>query len=168
MLISTRYELTKLINEKGYKTGVEVGVREGFFSYYLLKHSKLKHLYSIDPFGGRHGDQDYKNASSMLAHFGKKSDIIRKTSMEVAEQFAREGKKFDYVYIDANHRYRFVKDDIAAWWNLIEPGGMLSGHDYVVAKNCGVIAAVDEFVARENLKLELTTEHLASWYVYKP
>ena len=164
MLINTRFELVKEINAAKYKTGVEVGVREGYFSYYLLKHSKLKQLHSVDPWAGRHGEQDYQNAKSMLKHFGNRSTLVREASNQVYNRF----KGVDFVYIDANHRYKYVREDIALWWSVLAPGGMLSGHDYVDAKGCGVITAVDEFVAREGLELRVTDEHLATWYVTKP
>lgn len=171
MIIDTRYELVKEINANGYKTGVEVGVREGYFSYYLLKHSKLKALYSIDPWADRHGEQNYQNAKSMLDMFGSRSVLSRVGSMEAVQSPVFTDVAYpplDFVYIDANHRYKYVREDIDAWWDVLSPGGMLSGHDYVDAKGCGVIKAVDDFVAREGLELRVTNEHLASWYVQKP
>lgn len=174
MLINTRYDLVKEINANGYKTGVEVGVCEGYFSYYLLKHSKLKLLYSIDPWVDSHGEQNYQNAKSMLDPFISRSVISRLPSMAAVRSPVFHNSTNgsfpnpDFVYIDANHRYKYVRDDIAAWWNVLSPGGMLSGHDYIKTRGCGVIQAVDDFVARERLELRVTNEYLASWYVQKP
>jgi cephalosporin hydroxylase len=34
-----------------------------------------------------------------------------------------------FIFIDANHSYDNVRDDIRAWRNKVRPGGMLAGHD---------------------------------------
>jgi len=54
--------------------------------------------------------------------------ILRLTSLEAAKIFWPEF--FDMVYIDANHGYQFVVNDIKAWLPLIKKGGIIAGHDY--------------------------------------
>jgi hypothetical protein len=36
---------------------------------------------------------------------------------------------FDFVYIDGNHRYSYVFDDLTRWWPRVRQGGMLIGDD---------------------------------------
>lgn len=73
----------------------------------------------------------------------------------------------DVVYIDADHSYTAVRDDIAVWYPRVTPGGALCGHDYYPEKHWpGVKRAVDEFIARE--QLVLTTYADSSWMVLKP
>jgi len=55
---------------------------------------------------------------------------------------------FDFVFIDADHRYEQVQQDIQAWYPKVKVGGLLCGHDYD-GKNdrrgiWGVKRAVDE------------------------
>ena len=38
--------------------------------------------------------------------------------------------QLDIVFIDGNHKYQPVLDDIEAWYPQIRPGGLLCGHDY--------------------------------------
>jgi len=52
-------------------------------------------------------------------------------------------EKFDFIFIDAIHEYEAVKADIAKALELIEPGGIIAGHDYAPGW-FGVMQAVDE------------------------
>lgn len=36
----------------------------------------------------------------------------------------------DFIYIDGNHQYSSVKEDIISWLPKIKKGGVISGHDY--------------------------------------
>lgn len=48
----------------------------------------------------------------------------------------------DLVFIDADHTYEAVKEDIELWKPHVRPGGLLCGHDYRLFE--GVTQAVDE------------------------
>ncbi len=54
----------------------------------------------------------------------------------------------DFVFLDANHSYESVVNDLRAWWPKIRPGGMLAGHDYTWT---GVRRAVHEFFGHSDL-----------------
>lgn len=168
MKLNTRYELIKPINDYKLQIGAEVGVKEGYYSYYLLKYTKLKKLYSIDNWkdGWENGRME---AETSLKHFGPRSEIMPMRSSDAAKIFKEKGIKLDFVYIDANHRYTSVKEDIAMWWSLLNDGGILAGHDYVEANGCGVIPAVNEFIkANPYLTLYLTDDHMKTWWTVKP
>jgi predicted O-methyltransferase YrrM len=36
---------------------------------------------------------------------------------------------FDLIFIDADHSYAAVQEDVAAWRSKVKPGGLLCGHD---------------------------------------
>jgi hypothetical protein len=57
--------------------------------------------------------------------------------------------ELDFVYIDGNHTYEFVKADLECYAPKLRPGGYLAGDDYGVRGwwEDGVTRAVDEFVA---------------------
>lgn len=165
MNLQTRYDLPRLLKGKDFKVGVELGVCEGYFSLYLLKHSTLNVLYSVDNWKNS-WQNGKKEAYTSLGHFGGRSKILEMKTVEAALYFIKNKIIPDFVYIDANHRYSSVKQDMGDWWPLIRPGGIMAGHDYIDGE--GVVPAVDEFVAENKLELNLTADHMKSWWVTKP
>ncbi len=67
--------------------------------------------------------------------------VYQMTSEEAASQIAGG---FDIVFIDANHAYEYVKQDIRLWRPKVRSGGFLAGHDYLSKR--GVRRAVDELL----------------------
>jgi len=67
-------------------------------------------------------------------------------------------ESLDFVFIDADHKYVSVCDDIREWSKKVRIGGIVSGHDYYKTRgeNLGVINAVDEYVAEHGYTLHLT------------
>lgn len=49
-------------------------------------------------------------------------------SVVVAKQY--EDDSLDFVFIDGDHRYECVLEDINAWLPKIKSGGVIAGHDY--------------------------------------
>lgn len=74
---------------------------------------------------------------------------IKSSSVEAASLY--EANTLDFVFIDANHVYEAVKDDLQAWFSKVKTGGIIAGHDYY--NDPGVKKAVDEFFGEENIQL---------------
>jgi hypothetical protein len=53
-----------------------------------------------------------------------------RASSEIASNMFQD-ESLDFVYIDANHAYDFVKQDIELWYPKVKKGGYLWGHDYI-------------------------------------
>jgi hypothetical protein len=153
---------------------VEVGVLRGAFSNVLIK-SNPKSLTLIDCWQTLSTDEfpdyvDYtqekwdsirhKVEKRFLKH--KNVNIIKAKSMQAVTKFA--DNSLDFVYLDGNHTYDFVKQDLNAWYNKVKVGGILAGHDYPLKS---VKQAVDEFCKDKKL-LSITEEKLtASYYIKK-
>ena len=160
--------------------GVEVGVFTGALSKLLLKREDLK-LHMVDPwvesdpnseyaktdFHGKLSEAQQQKCFLMTvdatAFAGKRASIIRNDSMTAANQF-RPGS-LDFVFLDADHTYNAVRNDLAAWVNKLKPGGVLCGHDYDHPQfpEWGVKRAVDEFCALHGYKLELGKNY--TWFI---
>jgi hypothetical protein len=136
-----RADLAVLFAELNFKKGAEIGVERGLYSEILCKANPKLHLYSIDPWKvsayepgiqGIYYDQKmfddfYKETKKRLKPYN--CTIIRKTSMKAAGKFPDES--LDFVYIDGNHDFVNVTNDIYTWSKKVRPGGIISGHDYI-------------------------------------
>ena len=139
MLPMNRFSgLCGLFAELQFKVGAEIGVDRGRYSkWLLLKNRKLK-LFCIDPYlvYSEYIETHHKGVKAMNAshehakqRLGKLNcEIIVKTSMEALGDF--EDNSLDFVFIDGNHSFEYVVDDIAGWSKKVRPGGIISGHDY--------------------------------------
>jgi predicted O-methyltransferase YrrM len=69
---------------------------------------------------------------------------IEKRSAEAVSGF--EDNSIDVVYIDGDHEYASVREDILLWTPKVKQGGLICGHDYNDLHRDGVIKAVDEIL----------------------
>lgn len=181
-IINSRKDFGYILNYLGLSgAGVEVGVRKGNFSKYLLDTWKGQLLYSVDPWlhysdgeyidgsnvGQKKQEKIYQEARKKLSRYKQRSVIIRATSLDAAKQIT--DRSLDFVYLDAQHHYEAVKQDIAIWRSKLRSGGVISGDDYADIKDednvFGVKKAVDEFVSEQNIELILTADGLfPSWF----
>jgi hypothetical protein len=182
-----REELGFMLNARGLTgCGVEVGVRDGWFSEMLLDRWRGRHLISVDPWR-EFGADEYKDLSNVeqarqdelhratgerLARFGERSSIWRMTGSEAAERLPHHS--LDLVYLDARHDYDSVMSDLAEWHERLRPGGVIAGHDYVdgdfVDGLFGVESAVNEFFGARGLRVRATFADPPwfSWWVQIP
>jgi len=130
-----RNNLPELFVELGFETGVEIGVQQGLYTEVLCK-SGLK-IFAVDPWETYKNyrtyvaqirlDRYYNEAKIRLEKYD--CDIIKNFSMVALEGF--EDESLDFVYIDGNHDFQNVTNDIHEWGKKIKNGGIISGDDYV-------------------------------------
>lgn len=150
-----------------HSVGAEIGVWRGDFAAQLLWHVRPRKLHLIDPWrfepdlaeawygGSAATSQDDMDAiyKDVRGRFRRMPVVWhRQSSMQAAK--AIDGP-LDWAYIDGNHQYEFVSEDLRVFWGKIASGGILSGDDYHNHGwwGDGVIRAVDEFVASRRCEL---------------
>jgi len=65
-------------------------------------------------------------------------------STEAATEY--EDHSLDFVWIDGDHSYEAVVQDITAWLPKVKPGGWMGGHDYNHPQHEGVKQACCELI----------------------
>lgn len=119
---------------------VEVGSWKGMSSAYMAveiaNSEKNIDFYCVDTWNGSVEHELYgMDTSSLYETFIQNMNpvkdyfkAIRSESLEAAKQF--EDNSLDFVFIDASHEYKDVKDDIISWLPKVKYGGVIAGHDY--------------------------------------
>jgi hypothetical protein len=142
--------------------GAEIGTWRGDNAAALLRRAKPAVLYLIDPwahqvecqramYGGRSDGQAELDAiyASVVDRFAGDERVIikRQTSAQAAQGFT--AGCLTWAYIDGDHRYEAVLEDLELYSRVVHPGGYLAGDDYGLKGwwEDGVRRAVDEFVA---------------------
>jgi len=132
-----REVLPRLFTELGYKVGAEVGVQRGSFSKHLCRTVPGLKLYAVDPWldypdypscnGQAYKDRLHEIAVEKLAPYN--CEIVREASADAVWRF--DDGALDFVFIDANHSYDYVRQDIELWSRVVRHGGILAGDDYL-------------------------------------
>jgi len=146
--------------------GVEIGTSHGINAHAILSFLPMKTLYLIDPYfkyieyiekwAPNHSqndfDNDYMIAKKRLKKYKNKIQFIKMKSEEAIMLSCLIPNDLDFVYIDGNHDYNYVKKDLELYYPKVKDGGVLGGDNFE-AKFQGVPRAVLEFVDTKNLKL---------------
>ena len=134
-----RHVFVNLVNEHRWTHGAELGVDKGILFGALLRGCPNLHLTGVDTFP----DHERSRRVFELANaYVDRSHLMVMTTHEASALM--EPASLDFVFIDADHSYDAVKDDIALWRPKVKTGGWLGGHDYHPRKFPGVVKAVDE------------------------
>lgn len=146
-----KYFGTKKINV------VEIGILKGENSLSILKKLNVNKIYLIDPYMkyiDYKKDPNYLNLNDAkvisfkkLKKYSKNLIWVRDYSDKAIKQIK---ERVDFIYIDGNHEYGYVKKDLELYWKILNKGGILSGHDI---QYHGVSRAVLEFAEKNKIKI---------------
>lgn len=171
---------SKVIKENGFKKCAEVGIGYGLHANEILMNTDIEMLYLIDPvkyypndvfaedimkYGGF--EKLFTNIMKYLSIYDSRYHLFRKESVTITNNEIMDGS-LDAVFIDADHSYEAVTQDLYFWWGKLRLGGWLLGDDYA---SCwpGTTQAVDEFAYKNGLQMELMTKNIdgSGYPIYK-
>lgn len=153
--------------------GAEIGVWKGDFSHKIMQTAKPKKLLLIDPWqlndteeyaDAWYGAQAKVDMNSVFEQVtgrfirlidSGRIEIIRESSQTAVP--ALTDASLDFVYIDGDHTYEAVLNDLKNAFLKIVPGGFICGDDYSLGNwwGDGVVRAVNEFIGAYPVKIEL-------------
>lgn len=171
-IFETRNEMFKYYcNNISNPKILEIGVFKGEFLDYIVKNCNNGFIEGVDLFEGTtcSGDVDgnnveYHNIKNIyLELLDKYKDTLNvKLYKSNSNDFLQniDDNIYDIIYIDGDHSYEGVKQDLINSYKKIKNNGYIMGHDYEMnmkkAKNFydfGVKKAVDEFCIDYNLSI---------------
>lgn len=154
-----RKDFDRLLAEMNLDEGCEVGVLTGKHARWMLDCNLNLHLHLVD---------SYKYYEEMLK---RNSDVARYLpemrgklagcnctehimfSMDAVRKF--KNGSLDFVYIDSNHKFDFVMQDLIEWSKKVRTGGIVSGHDY---NEESVAQAVNTYTKAHNIEFFITSK----------
>jgi len=171
-----RNYILELLAKFNMTKGAEIGVGEGRYSEVMFKKIPNLELLCVDIWeigedkanlrlGQSKVERNYRHALQRLSQFSE-AKIIKGKSMDIVRDIPYES--LDFVYIDANHQFDFVMQDIFEWSKRVKKGGLVAGHDYIRTKGFGVIEAVNAYTQAHGInEFFLTSEPYSSWFFCK-
>jgi len=93
----------------------------------------------------------------LLKKFEKNIHLIQGNSNKVLKKI--DMSKIDYVFLDGGHEYNTVKSDLDNCIEVVKKGGTVLCDDYNLGSAPGVKRAIDEFVEKNQLNIEILCEN---------
>jgi hypothetical protein len=183
---ASRQDFYRLLDRLGLDNGAEIGVEGGSNAALMLATCPRLRLLGVDAWQAYAEYRDYKrqrrlgefyeSAKKAVAPYGDRCRLVRAFSMDAVRDVPMESLGF--VYIDGNHEFDFVMEDIIAWSRRVRPGGIVAGHDYYRHKTrpVGVIDAVTAYLKAHAItdawvfggQCECEPELPPSWFFIRP
>lgn len=129
---------------------LEIGTLAGDYAEVLIKEVKPEHIDLVDVFKANDWpDCNRFNKHSHLSFVQNRFKDVKNITYHVGYSdniLPNLNKKFDYIYIDANHDYEHCKSDLVNSLPLLDEGGIIGFNDYIVDQDHGVDYGVIEVV----------------------
>jgi predicted O-methyltransferase YrrM len=154
-------ELNRLVREAGAKRSLEVGLAYGFSTIWIMDALAEGGDHSaIDPF-----QQSYWHgvgATQARRLESRNFRLIEDFSIHALSDLIRAGERFDFIFIDGNHRFDDVLVDFYLADQLLSVGGIMALDDSWMAS----IRTVANFVAT-NRAYELVRQRSPGMSVFR-
>ena len=105
----------------------------------------------------KHNPYSLEAVRDLLKKFEKNVHLIQGNSNKVLNKM--DMSKIDYVFLDGGHEYNTVKNDLDNCIEVIKKGGTVLCDDYNLGSAPGVKEAIDEFVSKNQLNVDILCEN---------
>jgi len=143
---------------------MEIGTLEGRNAKSILKELNVEKLYVVDPYENYGDGKSNKllskaetSAKRRLKKYKNKIVWIKEYSDDAANIIK---EKVDFIYIDGNHEYEYVKRDMENYFKKLKKGGVLVGHDITWES---VSKAVEDFCKEKGINFRVMGQDW--WFV---
>lgn len=122
---------------KNYIVAAEVGAGRGLNAREMIEGINFSKLYLVEPY-----------TCQSLNGFPEFCELIEDKSVPASKRIPNDS--LDFVYIDGDHSYEAVRDDIESWFSKVKHGGWMLFHDYDKSRE-DVYRAANEFASSRGL-----------------
>ncbi|TVQ80896.1 MAG: class I SAM-dependent methyltransferase [Flavobacteriales bacterium] len=105
---------------------LEIGFGYGRSACYIMAATGGKHTV-MDPFQDHYNRQALRNVEA--CGFGENLNFIEDFSHHVLPEMVKQGKKFDFIFIDGDHKFDGIFVDFYYADMLLKPNGFVLFHD---------------------------------------
>tara|TARA_B100000929_G_scaffold208616_1_gene166259 strand:+ start:75 stop:710 length:636 start_codon:yes stop_codon:yes gene_type:complete len=95
----------------------------------------------------------------LLRKFKDNIKIIKGDSKDILKDI--NVGEFDYVFLDAGHKYETVQNDLKNLIQVVNNNGIILSDDYNLTYAPGVKKAIDEYIFKNNFKLNVLHSRFA-------
>ena len=154
-------------------TGAEIGVWKGEFSARILEVAEPRTLHLIDPWQARDTESHaaawystargadmeavYTAVRTRFANEIAETRVVLHRAASTEAMAALPDGGLDFVYVDGDHAYEAVRQDLALARLKTRPGGLICIDDHMAGKwwGDGVIRATNELLGSDPSGLEV-------------
>ena len=147
-----------LVDWRSVDSYLEIGVLAGDYTDLVINHLKPNTIDLIDPFN----QNDCNNGENPRFYTETNYEFVKnkykdKNINVIQEYFKKDldlvDKTYDYIYIDAEHSFRFTYEALEFSNAHLAPGGIVGINDYMMYDHFndeyyGVVQGVNEFLIR--------------------
>jgi SAM-dependent methyltransferase len=159
---------------------LEVGVAYGYHAEHLLRNLPNVKYTGIDPYLADYDLNDafsrdvselfkdtpqnsmdrlyYAVVKKLSENYPERAEILRVKSLDV-----KLPQDYDLIFLDGDHRYENVSQELKKFFALVHKGGILAGDDYTWPS---VKIAVDEFATNNQLDIHFLSKESQGYPTY--
>lgn len=170
----------KTIDKGQALVGAEIGVLAGQNALIILETLDIEKLYLIDPYTVYETDfytqadlnEARQAARTLLAPYKDKIIWLPFASLLGAKYLNDIDVQLDFAYLDGDHAYQPVLDDITTYMPLVKPDGVIGGHDFIEDimepnRSLQVKSAVIDYCKQQDISFYSCDFEYSDWWIDK-